>query len=239
MLGDLAETGESAWRGLLGVLGLVIRREATAFEKLASLAGRVRIVDAGQFLPDGILAHCELVVSKLDARGSRHAGAHLRFLANRMVVDWWFCGGLALAPDALDEYPGHLFALLVLFGAISPVFAAADLSASVFGACDLGSLARCAEGEDRMRTSFLLAALAAATLAAAESRIVDREITSAKFADNKIGVSAIRKLVVYLPAGYDESSQRYPVIYFLPTPFENLSCPIQPTPRSSPLRPGN
>jgi len=28
VLGDLAEAGESAWRGLLGVLGLVIRREA-------------------------------------------------------------------------------------------------------------------------------------------------------------------------------------------------------------------
>ena len=143
-----------------------------------------------------------------------------------MVVDGWFCGGLALAPDALDEYPGHLFALLVLFGAISRVVAAEDLPASVFSACDLGSLAWCAEGEDRMRTSFLLAALAAATLAAAESRIVDREITSAKFADNKIGVSSIRKLVIYLPAGYDESSQRYPVIYFLPTPFETYRAPF-------------
>jgi len=28
VLGDLAEAGESVWRGLLGVLGLVIRREA-------------------------------------------------------------------------------------------------------------------------------------------------------------------------------------------------------------------
>ena len=137
--------------------------------------------------------------------GSRPAGAHLRFLANRMVVDWWFCSGIALAPDALDEYPGHLFALLVLFGAISRVVAAADLPASVFSACHLGSLALCAkkwdkttirncfgsssnsclsassvghhsicddlagvvhrshgaEGEDRMRTSFLLAAFAA------------------------------------------------------------------------------
>jgi enterochelin esterase-like enzyme len=77
-----------------------------------------------------------------------------------------------------------------------------------------------------MRTGFLLAALAVTTLAAAESRLADREITSAKFADNKIGVSAIRKLVVYLPAGYDESSQRYPVIYFLPTPFENYRAPF-------------
>jgi hypothetical protein len=77
-----------------------------------------------------------------------------------------------------------------------------------------------------MRTSFLLAALAVTTLASAESRLVDREITSANFADNKIGVSSIRKLVICLPAGYAESSQRYPVIYFLPTPFENYRSPF-------------
>jgi enterochelin esterase-like enzyme len=77
-----------------------------------------------------------------------------------------------------------------------------------------------------MRPSFLLAALAVTTLASAESRLLDREITSAKFADNKIGVSSIRKLVIYLPSGYDESSQRYPVIYFLPTPFENYRAPF-------------
>jgi enterochelin esterase-like enzyme len=72
-----------------------------------------------------------------------------------------------------------------------------------------------------MRTGVVFAALTVATLASAESRVVDREITSAKFADNKIGVSPVRKLVVYLPSGYDDSSKRYPVIYFLPTPFEN------------------
>jgi hypothetical protein len=77
-----------------------------------------------------------------------------------------------------------------------------------------------------MRTSFLLAALAVATGASAQSRLVDREITSTKFAENKIGVSAIRKLVVYLPSGYDESSKRYPVVYFLPTPFENYRAPF-------------
>jgi hypothetical protein len=33
-------------------------------------------------------------------------------------------------------------------------------------------------------------------------------------------------MVVYLPAGYDESSKRYPVIYFLPTPFENYRAPF-------------
>src|ERR1700735_348523 len=58
-------------------------------------------------------------------------------------------------------------------------------------------------------------------MSAAGSQLVARELHSEKFADNKVGTSATRKMVVYLPAGYDGSSQRYPVIYFLPTPFES------------------
>src|ERR1700737_4427093 len=53
---------------------------------------------------------------------------------------------------------------------------------------------------------------------AAKSQIVDRELQSKNFANNKIGTSPVRKMVIYLPAGYGESSERYPVIYFLPDP---------------------
>jgi Putative esterase len=53
----------------------------------------------------------------------------------------------------------------------------------------------------------------------AESRIVGRELRSESFAHNKVGTSPLRKMVVYLPAGYDGSPGRYPVIYFLPSPF--------------------
>ena len=53
----------------------------------------------------------------------------------------------------------------------------------------------------------------------AESRIVNRELPSKNFAHNKLGVGPVRKMVVYLPAGYDGSSKRYPVIYFFPTTF--------------------
>jgi Putative esterase len=52
------------------------------------------------------------------------------------------------------------------------------------------------------------------------SRVVDRELPSKNFSQNKIGISPVRQLVVYLPAGYDESPRRYPVIYFLPNPFD-------------------
>jgi hypothetical protein len=60
----------------------------------------------------------------------------------------------------------------------------------------------------------------------AKSQVIDRELRSENIAHNKIGTNPVRKMVVYLPAGYDESSKsdptkRYPVIYFLPSPFEN------------------
>jgi len=55
---------------------------------------------------------------------------------------------------------------------------------------------------------------------AAKSQVIDRELRSESIAHNKIGTDPMRKMVVYLPAGYGESSNRYPVIYYLPSPFE-------------------
>jgi hypothetical protein len=70
----------------------------------------------------------------------------------------------------------------------------------------------------------MFAVVAVANAAAPDSQIVSREINSEKFSQNKIGVSPIRKLQVYLPAGYGLSNTRYPVIYFLPTPFESYQA---------------
>jgi Putative esterase len=56
---------------------------------------------------------------------------------------------------------------------------------------------------------------------AARSQVVSRELQSEKFAGNKIGTSPVRKMVIYLPAGYDSTTARYPVIYFLPNPFRD------------------
>jgi hypothetical protein len=50
---------------------------------------------------------------------------------------------------------------------------------------------------------------------------VERVIHSKNFAGNKIGVSADRKVVVYLPAGYDGGAKRYPVLYFFPSPMDS------------------
>jgi hypothetical protein len=58
--------------------------------------------------------------------------------------------------------------------------------------------------------------------ASPKSQLIVRELRSAAIAQNKIGIDPHRHLLVYLPADYDESSpQRYPVIYFLPNPFED------------------
>jgi len=61
---------------------------------------------------------------------------------------------------------------------------------------------------------------------AAKSRVIDREIRSQYIAHNKIGTDPVRKMMVYLPAGYDASTKRYPAIYFLPTPFESYRIPF-------------
>jgi len=80
----------------------------------------------------------------------------------------------------------------------------------------------------------LLIALALTVLSAfssfgetTKSRVVDRELTSKNFAGNKVGISPVRKMTVYLPPGYDGSAKRYPVIYFLPTPFESYRAPFE------------
>ncbi len=79
--------------------------------------------------------------------------------------------------------------------------------------------------KQNMLTATALLAIAfsaVSTLAqSTQGQIVDRQITSTNFVDNKIGVSPVRRMVVYLPPGYHSSSRRFPVIYFLPNPFED------------------
>jgi hypothetical protein len=89
------------------------------------------------------------------------------------------------------------------------------------------------EGDDmiaaHIRHAFaplaLIAALSVTPLKATTtpSKVVSREIQSINFAQSKIGVSPTRRMVVYLPAGYDESQKRYPVIYFFPDAFNSYS----------------
>jgi len=62
--------------------------------------------------------------------------------------------------------------------------------------------------------------------ASTPSRLVSTEIHSSNFAHDEIGTDPIRKMVVYLPPGYEESSRRYPVIYFFPDAFGSYRNPF-------------
>ena len=83
----------------------------------------------------------------------------------------------------------------------------------------------------RIQVTMASAAFAALTLSSsfgqsAGSDVINRELQSDKFAQNKVGVSSVRRLAIYLPPSYSQSVERYPVIYFLPTPFENYRAPF-------------
>jgi hypothetical protein len=62
--------------------------------------------------------------------------------------------------------------------------------------------------------------------ASTPSRIVSSEIHSAQFSQSKIATDPIRKIAVYLPAGYDDSALRFPVIYFVANTFGSYRDPF-------------
>lgn len=72
----------------------------------------------------------------------------------------------------------------------------------------------------RVFTATLAVALAPAILHGSDGgRVVVRELRGESLSHSLIGTDPVRKLAVYLPAGYESSSQRYPVIYYLPNPL--------------------
>jgi peroxiredoxin len=60
-----------------------------------------------------------------------------------------------------------------------------------------------------------------------ESQVVSAAIESKSFAQNKIGTSPIRKMLVYLPAGYEGGSKRYPVMYWFSSGFDNYRAAFE------------
>lgn len=63
--------------------------------------------------------------------------------------------------------------------------------------------------------SAALLCLAFAATAEAESRLDRTQIRATSLAGNKIGISPMRGVSVYLPPDYDTPGKRFPVIYFL------------------------
>ena len=56
-------------------------------------------------------------------------------------------------------------------------------------------------------------------LAADVGRVETRELRGESLTHSLIGTNPVRKLVVYVPVGYESSTERYPVIYYLPNPL--------------------
>ena len=48
------------------------------------------------------------------------------------------------------------------------------------------------------------------------SEIVSHDLESPSIAKNMMGISSLRHIEVYLPDGYEEGNQRYPVLYWIP-----------------------
>ena len=67
----------------------------------------------------------------------------------------------------------------------------------------------------------LAMALGSTMLLAADSgsQVVVRQLRGESLSHSLIGTDPVRKLAVYLPAGYESASQRYPAIYYLPSPI--------------------
>jgi pimeloyl-ACP methyl ester carboxylesterase len=67
----------------------------------------------------------------------------------------------------------------------------------------------------------LVLALFATPPALAQSQVVTTQLRSASLANSPIGISPVRTVSVYLPEGYEQGEERYPVIYYLGHFFED------------------
>jgi enterochelin esterase-like enzyme len=78
----------------------------------------------------------------------------------------------------------------------------------------------CIGGRIRVSAAALAIMLGPAVLQGADrSQVMTREVRGESLSHSLIGTDPVRKLAVYLPAGYEGTSQRYPVIYHLPNPL--------------------
>lgn len=81
-------------------------------------------------------------------------------------------------------------------------------------------MGRCRRVSGHVFRMALAAALGPAMLLAADSgsQVVVRQLRGESLSHSLIGTDPSRKLAVYLPAGYEGTARRYPVIYYLPSP---------------------
>ena len=63
-------------------------------------------------------------------------------------------------------------------------------------------------------------------VAQARSRLVTAQLNSASLSGNRIGISPLRNLTVYLPPHYADGDRHFPVLYFLNSFFEDQAEPF-------------
>ena len=97
VLGDLAETGEGVWQGLLDVLGLVVRREADVWRSWRPWLAAFGLALPSSFLLMGVSvsissAYRHLMVSKLPQANELMLICHVLLL-----IGWAWTGGFVVA----------------------------------------------------------------------------------------------------------------------------------------------
>ena len=112
VLGDLVESRESAWDGLFGVLGLVLRRQAMLWRSWRPWLAGFGVALPSSFLLMGVslsVSWSYLTVTMPRASpevvadiGLRNPGAVVQGTAfNRLVLDGRLCSRIIVAPDSL------------------------------------------------------------------------------------------------------------------------------------------
>jgi hypothetical protein len=71
-----------------------------------------------------------------------------------------------------------------------------------------------------------LALLLLAPAALAQGRVEPSQLRSSSISENRLGLSPLRKISVYLPPHYAGNNKRFPVIYFLSSFFEDETAPF-------------
>ena len=65
-------------------------------------------------------------------------------------------------------------------------------------------------------TALLGLLIAVAPCGASDGHVVMEELDSRTVATNRVGITSVRRAVVYLPAGYSSSERAYPTLYWIP-----------------------
>jgi hypothetical protein len=147
VLGDLLEAGESAWRGLTGVAGLVVRRQAGLWRSWRPWVAAFGLALPGSLLLMGSSLSVSWKVQRLmGTSGVIEDAGFLAILCNALLlIGWAWTSGFvvgSLSQRTVWVSFAACCSPFVLPGEISRDVFVESMPALVPGACNLGSLAR-------------------------------------------------------------------------------------------------